>query len=171
MSLDPILSAPVYLQIHVASALVAVTLGPVPMYRRRRDMVHKVLGYVWVVAMASVALSSFWIHSFAVIGPFSPLHGLALLTLWSLWRGISSARMGDIKTHLATFRALYWYGLLIAGLANFLPDRRINEIAFGGQDQLGWVVISLGAAALLARALRGRNTQVFWDIGAARKIS
>jgi len=159
MSLDPFLSAPLYIQFHAGAALLAIALGPVAIYRQRRDRIHKVVGYVWVTAMFTVAASAFFIHSFAVIGPFSPLHGLALLTLWSLYMGVTHARAGRIRAHKATFRSLYWYGLMIAGLANFLPDRRINQTVFGGNDGLGWIVIGLGAFALVWLALRGRNTE------------
>ena len=150
MSLEPLLSAPLPIQIHAASAMAAIVLGPLPLYRQRRDMVHKVVGYMWVVAMAWAAFSSFFIYSFAIIGPFSPLHGLAILALWSLWRGISYARADNIPAHRATFRSLYWTGLMIAGLANFLPNRRINEAVFNGHDELGYIVIAVGAGGLLA---------------------
>ena len=167
MSFEPLLNAPMYLQLHVGAAMLAVVLGPVPMYRRRRDIWHKTFGYIWVVAMATVALSSFFIHTFSVIGPFSPLHGLALLTLWTLWRGVANARAGNIQVHLRQFRSLYWYGVMIAGLANFLPDRRINQIAFGGEDHFGWIVIGIGAAGLVAYTVRGR----FRDVGTVVKVS
>lgn len=157
MSLDPFLSAPLEIQIHAAAATVAVALGPLPLYRKRRDALHKVTGYIWSVAMLTVAVTAFFIHSFAVIGPFSPLHGFALLTFWSLWAGINHARAGRIRAHEATFRSLYWFGLMIAGLANFLPDRTTNEAVFGGQDHLGWVVIVIGGAVLIAIALAGRR--------------
>ncbi len=171
MSIDPILSAPVYLQIHVVSALLSILLGPVPMYRRKRDRIHKGFGYVWVVAMATVAVSSFWIHSFAVIGPFSPLHGLAVLTVWSLWNGIRHARAGNIRVHRIIFRNLYWYGLMIAGLANFLPDRRMNEVIFGGQDQWGWLVIAAGGCAIAVAVIRGRRDAQKQVAQAAAQVS
>lgn len=156
MSLDPFLTAPTHIQFHAASATLAILIGPVALYRQRRDLAHKVVGYLWVLAMLGVAVSAFFIHSFSVIGPFSPLHGFAVLTVWSLWRAVTSARRGDIRIHQMTLRSLYWFGLLAAGLANFLPDRRINEAVFGGNDALGYVVIGVGIAILLARAVLGR---------------
>jgi len=107
MSLEPLLSAPITIQIHVVAAVASVVLGPLPLYRTRRDQFHKVVGYAWVVAMFTVATTAFFIHSFAVIGPFSPLHGFALLTFWSLWRGVTLARQGNIHAHKATFRSLF----------------------------------------------------------------
>jgi len=155
MSLEPFLTAPIHIQFHAAAATLAVVIGPVALYRKRRDFAHKIVGYVWVIAMLTVAISAFFIHSFAVIGPFSPLHGFAILTLWSIWRAISSVRRGEIRTHELTLRSLYWFGLLAAGLANFLPDRRVNEAAFGGQDHLGFVAIGIGAILIGAVALSG----------------
>lgn len=156
MSLDPFLNAPAHVQLHAASAVLAVVLGPLALYRKRRDMVHKVTGSIWVIAMFTVALSAFFIHSFAVIGPFSPLHGFALLTFWSLWMGISTIRRGNIRAHEAVFKNLYWFGLWAAGLANFLPGRLSNEALFGGADHLGWFVIALGGAVIVARTVLPR---------------
>ncbi len=92
------------------------------------------------------------------LGPFSPLHGFALLTFWSLWQGIRQVRAGRIQAHKATMRGLYWFGLIIAGLANFLPDRRTNEVFFSGNDSLGWIVIGVGAVVLFGIARAGRST-------------
>ncbi|MCF2871978.1 DUF2306 domain-containing protein [Octadecabacter sp. G9-8] len=156
MSFEPFLTAPLHIQIHVAAAVISVALGPLPLYRQRRDRLHKISGYIWVIAMFTVALTAFMIHSFAVLGPFSPLHGFALLTFWSLWRGVTLARRGHIHAHQATFRSLYWFGLMIAGLANFMPDRRTNEAVFAGQDHLGWWVIGAGAMVLILVARAGR---------------
>ena len=80
---DAVLLAAVAIDV-LAAALVAHFLGPFALDRARRDRLHKVLGYTWVLAMAITALSSFFIHSFPVIGPFSPIHLLALFALWSL---------------------------------------------------------------------------------------
>lgn len=157
MSLDPIFAAPLHIQIHAAAATVAVLLGPLPLYRKRRDMLHKVTGYIWVTAMLAVAVSAFFIHTFAVIGPFSPLHGFALLTLWSLWTGVAAARSGNFRHHRLAFRNLYWFGLIIAGSANLLPGRMVNEAVFGGRDQLGWIAIALAAAVITGAVWAGRG--------------
>ncbi|MBU2993872.1 DUF2306 domain-containing protein [Octadecabacter sp. 1_MG-2023] len=157
MSLDPLLSAPLHIQIHAAAALIAVAVGPLPLYRKKRDRLHKITGYIWVAAMFTVAASAFFIHSFAVIGPFSPLHGFALLTFWSLFTGMRHIFAGRVRAHRATFRALYWFGLMGAGVANFLPDRLINEAVFGGSDNLGWIVIGLATVLLIWIARGGRG--------------
>ncbi|WP_420859569.1 DUF2306 domain-containing protein [Marivivens marinus] len=162
MSPEPYLSAPTAIQIHAAAAFVALVLGPWVIYRPRRDRLHKTTGYVWIAGMAVAAMSSFAIHSFPLIGPFSPIHLLACLALWSIYRGIAAAVQGDIRTHREVFRSLYWYGLVIAGLVNFLPGRTTNRTFFGEDDHLGWVVIGLGGTLLVADFLRrrGRTTRI-----------
>lgn len=160
MTLTPYLDAPLYIQIHAATASLALVLGPVALFRKRQDRLHKQVGYIWFLAMAAAAGSSFFIHSFALIGPFSPLHGLAILTLWSLWSALRYVRAGRVQLHRLVLRNLYFYGLVIAGLANFLPGRTTNRMFFPDAPELGWAVIGLGAAVLLGHMARGRRQVV-----------
>lgn len=163
MSLTPLANLPPYLQIHVAFALISIVLGAFVVLRERRDRLHKVTGYFWTVSMAMVALSSFWIREFALIGPFSPIHLLSVLTLWSLWAGIRHAIAGRITAHRAVFRNLYWYGLLVAGTFNFLPGRRMNQVVFGEAGELGlWLMGAVGAYVVVlnvGRAVARRNAE------------
>ena len=161
MTLTPFLTAAPHIQLHAIAALVALLLGPVALYRTRRDRLHKITGYVWMLAMLVTALSSFAITNFGVIGPISPIHLLSVLALWSLWRGVTTIRAGNVAAHRATLRNLYWRGVMIAGLFNFLPTgRMVNRVVFPDTPELGWVVIALGLAALVAQGLwdwrRGR---------------
>ncbi|WP_417243199.1 DUF2306 domain-containing protein [Celeribacter sp.] len=146
MSLDPFLAAAPVIQLHASAACVAIVLGPVVIYRRRRDRLHKTLGYVWAVAMALAALSSFGISGFGLIGPFSALHLLSLFALWSLYSGVAHAIAGHRVGHEKTMRNLYWRGLVVAGVFNFLPGRITNRIFMDEARQWGWVVIALGLA-------------------------
>lgn len=162
MSLTSLLNMPSYLQIHVVCAIIAVVLGLFVVLRERRDRLHKVTGYIWAVSMATLAVSSFWIREYALVGPFSPIHLLSVLTLWSLWAGIRHAIAGRVKAHRAVFRNLYWYGLLVAGTFNFLPGRRMNEVVFGEASELDlWFIGSVGAYVVVLNFWRGvarRNT-------------
>ena len=151
MSLTPLLTADPAIQIHAAAGTLALVLGPVAIWRRRRDRMHKILGYTWVISMAVLALSSFAIPGgpLQIIGPFGALHGLAILVLVELWMAIRAARQGNIARHEGILRGLYTGGLLIAGALNFLPGRTLNRMAFDGDPQLGWVAIALlGTVAL-----------------------
>ncbi|MFA8385900.1 MAG: DUF2306 domain-containing protein [Pelagibaca sp.] len=150
MTLLPFLSAPLPVQVHIIAAVLALILGPVAVYRRRRDRTHKVVGYLWVCAMTVLALGSFLIPShFTAIG-VGPLHGFAVLTLWSLWVGVKAAIARDVARHEAILRSLYSNGLIIAGAFTFLPGRTLNRMLFGEPSHLGWFVIAalLGVVAL-----------------------
>lgn len=152
MTLAPLMQMPLSVQIHVAAALTAVLLGPFVILRPRRDRLHKIGGYLWVVAMAVTALSSFWITGLAVLGPFGPIHLLSVLTLWSLWAGMRHAVAREIEAHRIVFRNLYCRGLLVAGLITFLPGRRMNAVLFGEASELGyWLIGCVGGAVLIWR--------------------
>lgn len=154
MTLSPILTAAPIIQLHVLTAVIAILLGPLALYLRPGTRLHKTAGYICVCAMAALALSSFGIHGFAVIGPFSPLHGLALFTLWSLYEGVRRARAGQIAIHRRVFRNLYWFGVMLAGLFNFLPGRAINRALMPDMPEMGYTVIGLGASVAVLCALR-----------------
>ena len=154
MTLTPLANADHVIQFHVICALFSVVLGPFVLLRTRRDRLHKITGYIWVVTMAALATSSFGIREYAMIGPLSPIHGLAVFTLWSLWVGVRHAIQGRIDIHRRVFNNLYWYGLLVAGTVNFLPGRRMNEVAFGGRDELGLWFIGAVAASVAGYHLR-----------------
>lgn len=160
MSLTPLIELPATIQIHTALALLAVLLGPFVIYRTRRDRVHKTLGYVWVGAMVGVAISAFFIPStlLPLVGPFGPIHGLAVLVLYSLGRGIVAIRNGDIRRHKAELRGLYWQGLAIAGLLTLLPGRVLNDALFSAAPNLGLAVVILGGLALAYGFVRSRRS-------------
>ena len=154
-SFDPLFNAPLAIQLHVAGALPALLLTPLVLWRRHRDRLHKGLGYAWVLAMALTAASSFWITSFGVIGPFSPIHILSVVTLVSLVTGVRAAIRGDARGHWAAMTNMAW-GLAAAGLLNFLPGRLTNRIVLDGAGWPGFAaVVGLAAcAAALVWVLR-----------------
>ena len=157
MTFAPYLTAEPHIQFHIAAAILALCIGPVALYRKRRDRVHKIIGYTWVTLMALVALSSFLITSFGIVGPFSPIHLLALWTLWSLHLAIKHVVAGNIAMHRLVMRNLYWYGLIIAGLFNFLPGRSTNALFFDGREELGLWVLGAGLALWAANAMRQKR--------------
>ena len=149
MTLTPLLTAPLVVQLHVCAALCAIVLGPIALWRRSRDHWHKRLGYAWVVAMGATALSSFAISDAHVIGPFSPIHGLSVFTLWGLWQAVNAARQGRIAHHSQGMRSLYFWAMGVAGLFTFLPGRRMNTVFFADIPLPGFVA----AASLIGAGL------------------
>lgn len=151
MTLDPIFQAPLPVQIHVFSVIPAMLLGPVAIYRKRRDLVHKTVGYLWVASMATTALSSFFIYGWRVIGPFGPIHVISALVLHSLYMAVRDARGGRTEQHKARMLGTYWWGIGIAGLLTLTPGRRLNRVFFGDNPEVGYWVIGTGLLILAAR--------------------
>lgn len=154
MTLDPLTTAPLAVQVHVVAAGLALLIGPLALYRRRRDRVfdgmHRVLGRVWVVAMAVLAISALFIPAVVlpVLGPFGPIHLFVIWTLVSLTRGMRAIFRRDVARHQAEMRALYWQALGITGLLTLLPGRRLNAVLFGDHGEIGvWVIAGVGLAA------------------------
>ncbi|MEO1778812.1 MAG: DUF2306 domain-containing protein [Pseudomonadota bacterium] len=143
MHLEPLLNASLPIQIHVALALMALMLGPVVLWRNRRDRVHRVLGYVWVCALTGAALVSFAITSpFTPIG-LSPIHLLSLYALYGLWVAMRAIYRRDVALHRHVMQNLYVRGVVLAGAFNFLPGRTAQRILLPDMPALGYGIIAL----------------------------
>ncbi len=154
---EPLLEAPVAIQFHAVSAVLALAIGPVAIFRRRRDTIHKTIGYIWVLAMAVVIASSFLIFEIRVLGPFSPIHLLSLFAALNLWRGVKAAILGDIKRHQKTMRGLYFWALGLAGLFTLTPGRIMGQVLFNDYQSLGfYAVLVLAAGFFAVNTLRGQ---------------
>jgi uncharacterized membrane protein len=69
MSLAPLLDAAPAIPLHALAAMSAFVLGLVQFAARKGTLPHRTLGWIWVLLMACVAVSSFWIHQIRLIGP------------------------------------------------------------------------------------------------------
>lgn len=162
MSLTPFFQAPIEVQIHAISALEALLIGPFLLYRRRRDRLHKILGYAWVANMAVAALSSFALYGLRWFGPFGPIHVLSVTALATLWMAIRHARTGNIKAHRQIMHWLYWGGLVTAGVLTLLPGRMVHRMLFGGDiDALVWMPALAAGTLTIWLVLRSR-TRLPW---------
>ena len=131
MTLDPLLSAPQPIPVHAIAGLVAMVLGGLQLWGPKGTRNHRTLGYIWVGLMAIVAFSGFFIHVLKLVGPFSPIHLLSVLTLASLWYAIRAARRGDIRRHRQTMVALFWMALILTGFFTFWPGRVMYQVVTG----------------------------------------
>jgi len=84
-----------------------------------------------MVAMALTALSSFFISTIRMMGPFSPLHLLSVIALLSLVLAYRAARRGNAVSHSRTKISLVVFALLVPGIFNLLPGRIMNAVFFG----------------------------------------
>src|SRR4051812_50154529 len=87
--------------------MAAFALGLVQFAAPKGTLPHRTLGWIWVLLMASVAISSFWIHTIRLVGPFSPIHLLSIFTLTMLplavWRAPPHPGVGPPAAPVTTF--------------------------------------------------------------------
>ena len=158
--LSPLLDAPAPVVAHVAAALTALAATPVVLLRRRRDRLHKVMGYVWVTGMALAAVSSFLITEIRLIGPFSPIHLLSAVTLVNLVLAIRAIRRGNRAAHETILRQTAFWALGVAGLFTLLPGRRMHRVLFGAAED-GTSIAAIASLAVLAAALLWTGWKLF----------
>lgn len=129
--LTPLTNEGWLITLHASTAVVSLLLGIFILARPKGSLVHRALGYAWLVGMALAVLSSLFISQIRLWGPFSPIHLLSVFTLFALFYGWRAARRHDRRTHQITMIAT-WVGAL--GL-NFwftlLPGRVMHEVFFG----------------------------------------
>ena len=147
-NLSLLLTAEPLVQLHVLGATLSILLLPFVLLRRRRDRMHRIGGYIWVCAMATTALSSFGITGNGTFGPFSPIHGLSVLTLIGLFHGLRLAIRRNRVGHQKAMQNLAFWALGVAGALSFMPDRLMNRVFFPDAPDNGFFyVVVLGAAA------------------------
>lgn len=147
--IQQVLQAGPAVTLHVVSALLAVALVPFVLFRRRRDRIHKTTGYVWVTSMALAAVSSFWISGMRLVGPFSPIHLMAVFTIWALYVVIRHARHGNRRAHEGVMRNLAFWSLGVAGTLAFMPGRLMSRILFEENQDLGFALVLMAAIAAM----------------------
>ena len=81
--------------------------------------------------MLWVSITSFWIQTIRIIGPFSPIHFLSIFTIWSVFDATRSAKNGNIRRHKRIKKLLYILALIVTGLFTLLPGRTMNAVLFG----------------------------------------
>jgi uncharacterized membrane protein len=123
---------PLAVQIHLLSVLVAVPAALLQLALSKGGSRHRVIGYIWAAAMLIAAVSSFWISSMPMLGPFGPIHILSVITLIGVPQAVMAARRGSIRAHKLAVFQLVGFALLGAGaFAIFSPGRILNTWFFG----------------------------------------
>jgi uncharacterized membrane protein len=93
---------------------------------------HRIVGAVWVLLMAVVCISAFFIHELRIWGPWSPIHLLAISTLVVLPIAVWRAHRHEVARHRRAMLSLFLGALVIAGLFTFLPGRIMHAVLLGG---------------------------------------
>ena len=81
--------------------------------------------------MTTVVLTSAGIHEMRVLGPWSPIHLLSILTAVMLPMGVIHARRHRVRQHRATMIGLFVGGLILAGIFTLRQGRIMHDVVFG----------------------------------------
>jgi uncharacterized membrane protein len=130
MTFAPLLDAPSAVQIHAFAAIAAFAVGLVQLTAPKGTIPHRLIGWSWVTLMLIVAVSSFFIHTIRLWGPWSPIHLLSILVLATLPLAVIHARRHDVPQHRTAMLMLFTGALVIAGGFTFLPGRTMHAVLF-----------------------------------------
>ena len=135
MTLEPLLHAPLAVQIHVATVVPAALIGTWQIFFSTKGApLHRAFGYVYLTLMSFTALSTLWVHQLMPHGPFfgfSPIHLLVPLTLFGVVGALRGAWTHNIAMHKRSMIGLYFGAILVAGSLTFLPGRVMHAVMFG----------------------------------------
>jgi len=131
MTLAPLLNASIAIQLHAFAAIAAFALGLVQFARKKGTFSHRTVGWIWVVLMLIVAVSSFWIHDIKLWGIWSPIHILSVVTLVNLPLAVWMARTHKVRAHRYWMLGIFAGALVIAGIFTFVPGRIMHAVFFG----------------------------------------
>jgi uncharacterized membrane protein len=131
MNLAPLLDALPPIPLHAIAAMAAFVLGVVQLAAPKGTLPHRTLGWIWVLLMALVAVSSFWIHQIGLVGPWSPIHLLSIFTLVMLPLGVWRAHRHNVNAHRRTMIGIFTGALVIAGLFTLVPGRIMHAVILG----------------------------------------
>ncbi len=121
---------PWVIQLHIAAALAALLRGTVQLVGIKGTDLHRLIGWSWVVAMFTVAVSSLFIRQINP-GSFSLIHLLSGWTLIALPMALFAVRRGRIASHARGMTWTFIGGLIVAGAFTFLPGRLMWAVFFG----------------------------------------
>ncbi|MGM4892158.1 DUF2306 domain-containing protein [Tardiphaga sp. 839_C3_N1_4] len=133
MSLQPLLDAAAPIPLHAFAAMVAFVLGVVQLIAPKGTLPHRTLGWIWVILLATVAISSFGIHghSYRLWRDWSPIHLLSIMAPVMLVLGVIAARRHRVRAHAITMISIFAGALVIAGVFTLVPGRVMHTVVFG----------------------------------------
>ena len=122
--------APLVIQLHVAAASTALLIGAGLMMGPKGTTIHRSLGWTWVIAMMTTAISSFFIHTINP-GGFSPIHALSAYVSIGVPMAVAFARRHNIRAHRRMMTGNFLFGLIVAGAFTLVPGRLMWKVFFG----------------------------------------
>lgn len=118
------------IKVHLLAALAALVIGTVILMQPKGRGLHKLLGWAWVAAMGTTAVSSLFITSLNG-SAYSLVHILSGWTVVALPMAVFAIRNRNVTAHRRAMTGMFVGGLLVAGALAFLPGRFMFEFLFG----------------------------------------
>jgi len=121
---------PLLLKVHLFAAFAAFGIGCIMFARPKGDPMHRSLGWLWVIAMMTTAISTFffpWVLKWS----FSPIHLLSGLVAISTPMAVAAARRHDIRAHRRGMTQIFLFAMVVAGAFTFFPGRLMWRLLFG----------------------------------------
>ena len=131
MSPAPLLDADPAISLHAFAAMSAFVLGLIQVAAPKGTLPHRTIGWVWVLLMLAVAISSFWVHQIRLVGPWSPIHLLSIFVLIMLPLAVWRAHQHQVALHRRAMISIFSGALVVAGLLTLLPGRIMHAVVFG----------------------------------------
>jgi len=113
--------------IHLAALAPAVVIGVAQLASKKGTPHHKRLGWIWVLSMIVVALSSFWILEQRKGAGWSMIHLLSAWVLVALALAIWFIRRGNVRAH-KRFMVGVMLGVAGAGIGALMPGRFLAQL-------------------------------------------
>jgi uncharacterized membrane protein len=124
-----IAQAPPAIKVHLAAVLAAVGVGLIQLLGVKGTLLHRTLGWSFVIFMVAAAASSLLIREINH-GAFSYIHLLSAFTLVAAPLGVYFARTHRVASHGRMMVGLFFGGLVLAGVLAFLPGRLMWQVFF-----------------------------------------
>ena len=137
MTLRPLLDAAPPIPVHVLVAVLVAVLGLWQLTATKGTRRHRIVGWVYAVAISFVAISALFISELETWGHFSPIHLLIPVTLVSVWLSVRDARRGNIEAHARGMVILFVLAVALTGAFTLMPGRVMHEAVFGVETDGG----------------------------------
>jgi hypothetical protein len=138
---------------HTVTAVIAMVMGLVVIFKKKGTKRHKQLGYIYVVSMVLLNVTSFFIVNFK---GFSVFHGFAILSLITIIAGIVPAMLRTKNWYPLHFYFMNWsvVGLYCAFWAE------VGTRFVGNMQQFWWAVaIATGVTAFVGAKIINREAK------------
>ena len=130
MDWHPLFAAPPPIAAHAVMAFSAFAIAIAQFTMPKGNLRHRIVGYGWVLLMASVAFSSFAIRGLNGRA-LSFVHIVSVTTLIGLPFAVLHARRHRVRRHAWAMIGLFVGALVIAGGFTLVPGRIMHRVVFG----------------------------------------